>query len=300
MGAGCSEEGEESDLGVGNYTPLPGAVMTLSAALRGKPSAPVSGELRLAIVWDGANIARGPGYTRRVSDVGIAKSWPVRFKADVLPPPSDAVERRPMSVDTPPLYVEVSTGWIVAYEDTNGNGTLDLVGPNESTIDKIVSDGGDIYLFWQNATDSDWVELQRRGTQGLFERGVNIVRDSGALWPLGPECVASPCEEPTSTGRIALPKEQEVELPTFASADRAGRLVCESFHGIDSGAGGIDRPCPSPLPAVHGVICQPDRTVYSAALFEEPVSLCDIDGKIRYCGVRRDPTAPVPVDWPCK
>lgn len=282
----CSTRGGSSS----SSPPEPGVPLrTLHAALVDAPTTPIQGNLRVAVLWKVAGEG-GDATWEKSLDLGIAKTWPVHFTIDIAPrPPDDAIEPWP----SPTASMRFATGTVVAYEDVNGNGQLDLIPPGSNQgVDVLRGADYGLVLEWYDATDAEWA--QYAPLPGMA-RGMNLIRQDVLV--VGPECVAMPCEARGSRER--LPPDEEVVLPT-ALSPRAETLLCTKFVGIDSTAGDINTPCPSPLPSGRGVECLPwDRTTYLSIGFPSPLPTCDWRGQIHACGVHRDPSAPPPPGWPC-
>lgn len=310
-------------------TQKPGALATMNGTLAVQNGANAPGSVRVALVWstEGAARSNGPRYNV-AEDLEVAPAFPARFQLTLRnPPPSDALVLLEKDMDMP-----VAVGSVVAYEDKNGNGKLDLVDANASSfVDGIVGTNDDLLVVWLSREPSANLIAEMRDPQGgIPHAGYNLYRyhksictvsggSAGASEGQGPTPSGiRPLTEPTGNGcnepNVAawLPIDAAFDLP-ITNDPQFNQLMCRSKDGTTPTT--PDAPPPSsssspapqapeqpqyPAPGTKGLVCSTDGRSFTLNACPEPQGLCP-SGDVS-CALRAEsiqPGAPVPAGWPC-
>lgn len=128
--------------GLSGSTERPSTIATIQGQIENPVDIPLdAGDFRVAIVW-GIRDAEGKSLLRRAEDVAVIPVFPAQFRLDITQlPPTES-----FSPDAP---IHLAGGSIVAYEDTNHNGKLDLVDPDAvGAVDRVLSVPTDTTLVY--------------------------------------------------------------------------------------------------------------------------------------------------------
>ena len=128
--------------GLSGSTDRPSAIATIQGQIEKPAEIPLdAGEFRVAIVW-GVRDAAGKSLLRRAEDVAVTPVFPSQFHLEITQlPPTES-----FFTDSP---IHMAGGSLVAYEDTNHNGKLDLVDPSATTaVDRVLSVPTDTTLVY--------------------------------------------------------------------------------------------------------------------------------------------------------
>jgi hypothetical protein len=212
-----------------------------------------------------------------------------------------------------PIDFRAALGTVVAYEDTNGNGKLDLVDDNAiGFIDRILGVNPNLAVVYLQGTLPARL-VDSRGVKpvlgyNLFQIGKSCVKSSPTTSgpakepnPNGPGSTCTPTED------AWLPITTLYELP-LSSDPALGTLMCKSGatgpSGGEGSAPGVPKP-PNARPPVYpvagtkGLRCFPRGTGYSL----EKCTVIDrglCRGTETTCLYELwQRPAPVPADWPC-
>lgn len=258
--------------------------------------------VRVALVWQLFSESGTPSF-RVAQELDVRAEFPASFRLDVRSlPPREAIHSVRGSVGSggPTGF---AYGTLVVYEDTNGNGQLDLL-PLDATssVDRVLGaperleiiylEGGGIPKN-PNAppTDEDFVG---------HTPGFNLVFEPEFAQP-EPGC--SPCGPTALSAWTRLPVDGDI---TFAlTADpRLSRVVCGRTGGDSATAISSCQPCVGeacakcPIAQDAKVTCSVDGTAYVALSCASQSVCADLD--CEYVSGRRDPAAPAPAGWPCR
>lgn len=330
LAAGCGSLGD-----VDHREPLAvlqGQLTQTSAAATAAPS-----NVRIAVVW--MNVV-GDGY-RVTQDVQATPVFPSSFRLELTdPPPREAMMTRdshkaeapgeaptaPSSsggatpdpdtdkvntrseTDKWPADFGLAYGAVVAYEDKNGNGKLDLVDDGASSyVDRILGANEDLALLYIEGT----VPAEAKDKNGkLPSAGYNIYRG------LGRTCEADATNETPSKGgqpaRCGAPEwlgmNTLYDLPLTADPKFA-KIMCRSGASAGSGSESALAATPTPGPGPNGaypkagdpnLYCAADgKTYYYSECKTYSEGLCK--GDIMTCSSTSwsMPTATPPQGWPC-
>jgi hypothetical protein len=156
------------------HTGTPGTLATVQGALSDPSGYAVRNDVRVAVVWLNTN---GSGYSVS-QDLPVQPVFPASFVVQLDGPPPAGALGVPKGLDEP-----IAVGVVVAYEDLNGNGKLDLVPSNAvSFIDRIVGANQNLYLFYIDGP------VPLKGTEsfvGTATRGYNLVQTMTCTTPGG-------------------------------------------------------------------------------------------------------------------
>lgn len=339
LAAGCGSLGD-----VDHREPLAvlqGQLTQTSAAATAAPS-----NVRIAVVW--MNVV-GDGY-RVTQDVQATPVFPSSFRLELTdPPPQEAMmtrdskkaeppETSPSTPATPgsppsggttptpdtdrvgtrsetdkwPASFSLAYGAVVAYEDKNGNGKLDLVDDGASSyIDRILGANEDLALLYiEGTTPADAKDKNGK----MPSAGYNIYRGLGRSCELEAdatngtprtqsESTAKPCSTPEWLGMNTL-----YDLPLTADPKFA-KIMCRSGNASGTGSETTIARTPTPGPGPNGVYpkvgdpnlhCASDgKTYYYSECKTYSEGLCK--GDIMTCSSTSwsMPTATTPDGWPC-
>jgi hypothetical protein len=181
------------------------SLLTLQGQLRATPNYQPEGPLHVALVWfpksmleseDGAEVP--DLYMTVAEDMVIEGTFPLDYRFDVFqPPPPEA-----LGTWGEGLQGKGAMGFLVAYEDLNGNGKLDRIPLDGTPKDRVI--GSSFYESPQ------YMVLYADTAQPGVNAGFNIARageDEG---------------EP-----VFVPSSTELPLTLTAGGDAYDALVCE-------------------------------------------------------------------------
>jgi hypothetical protein len=238
------------------------------------------------------------------------------------PSPGGRVSVLGGSSATPPV-VRVALGAVVAYEDLNGNGKLDLVESNAASfVDRIVGANPDLMVVYFDGAIPDYEGLRdnagKRPSPGfnLFRKDTHCAQALEATGnPKGGEAAPSgPSVSCTETPSAWLGMETLYDL-AITNSPTINQWMCKDKRSYDtiSSSGGIGggrpnqgRPTQYPVSGDPKLECFSDGTGYSYG--EKPVCTTEYKGacigSVTSCaggsGVELwYRPSPVPSDWPC-
>ncbi len=315
--------------GCGSLSDAPGdasALATMNGTLSVASGAQAPSSVRVALVW---RTDMGDGDSRGFNvaeDLEVAPQFPARFQLTVRSaPPSSALVRPEDDFD-----MSIALGSVVAYEDKNGNGKLDLV-PAKSTsfVDGIVGANDELIVVWLPKEPTAALAREMRDPQGgLPHAGYNLYKrhtpvctiaggGNGDAEPV-PGAPATPCND---TADIRwLPIDAPFDLP-IVTDPKFNKLMCQSADpgpGPDgppqadprpdplppsgptpSGPSGQPVPQgPFPAPGARGLVCSADGRSFTHSDCREP-GLCEGESS---CGARVENLpagTAAPAGWPC-
>jgi hypothetical protein len=310
--------------GCGSLSDAPGTaapLATMNGTLSVASGAQAPSSVRVALVWRndlGDGDQRGFNVAE---DLEVAPQFPARFQLTVrTAPPSSALIRPEDDFD-----MSVAVGSVVAYEDKNGNGKLDLV-PAKSTsfVDGIVGANDELIVVWLPKEPTAALARELRDPQGglpragynLYKRHTPICTISGGgngdAEPV-PGAPATPCTDKADIRW--LPIDAPFDLP-IVTDPKFNSLMCQSTDpgpgpdgppqvGPDPSPGGPGVPSgpsvpqgPFPAPGARGLVCSPDGRRFTYSDCREP-GLCEAASS---CGARVENLpagVAAPAGWPC-
>lgn len=276
--------------------------------------------VRVAVLWGTSTT----GYKNSV-DAPVSPVFPSKFRLEITdPPPADSMvgpapEPAPTQDNTSGLSqrivpanapgsggYKVAAGTIVAYEDLNGNGRLDLIGPDTAPVDRVLGTNDELAVVY---FEGDPPPLDEYGRPSNATRGYNLRRTPRCAPPTrsaGGSGQTTPCELPTW-----LPITTPYELLISADPELAG-MMCDSTTGtmdaypdtsnVKPGETPPPGPGPSGWPAADdpNLRCMPDGKSYSYGTCETTSKgLCK--GWVQRCSNDRWslPAGEPPAGWPC-
>lgn len=208
-------------------------------------TSPPSDNLRVAVVW-----TDGKKYSS-ADDIAVTPVFPSKFQVHVVDPPPPAA----MTPDKDGSGAFFAMGSLVAYEDRNGNGKLDLVDENASSfVDRILGANPDVLLAWFEGLPAGANTDRVGATNGYqFVKITPCADDEG--------CILEVDYIPITT----LYEMMLTDEPKFA------QLMCMNGGGDASSSGSFD-PAPHVGPGPNGVwpgeddpnlSCSADRASYT-------------------------------------
>jgi len=256
-------------------------------------------------------------------DISVEAVFPSRFRLELkdLPPASAMVaagsERQPDPTEDNPLSTQVKTyprtadahgkyafGSIVAYEDKNGNGRLDLLSPDAPEIDRVLGVNDALVLVY---LEGDTSSASILGANGTPVKGYNLLRTPACVAKKSTDGAApTPCDPGTW-----LPISTLYELPLTAEPQLAA-VMCADPDGSSSVSATKSNVKPGqPLPPAPGpdgwpkkddenLVCASDGKSY--AYFRcQTTSLGLCKGAHETCTENSYglPSATPPPEWPC-
>lgn len=279
-------------------------VAALSGKLVNPDAVGVSGAVRVAVVWAGAN-----GSFDVSEDLPIQPVFPASFAVSLdAGPPASALVASSAIADSSGDY-QVAIGSVVAYDDLNGNGKLDLVAAGASGyVDQIVAtDESLVVVYLAGGVPTNANSEDAGGTAVL---GYNLFRDCPDT-SFGPTSAGSICPTGSGSGGTATtscgwePVTTAITL-TVATDAHVDYLMCQSASGGDgstsaSGASLPGRPVTYPSPCDPNLACSDDGSsyTYEASCTTTSTGICEGSSTSCVEDVYTRPS-PVPSDWPCK
>ena len=295
---------------------IEGQLSTTSASLK-TPS-----NVRVAVVWNSS----ATGYKSSL-DVNVSPVFPSKFRLELVePPPASAMvgalDATPAPTQDNPLgqQVHVQTrpanangsatryaiGSIVAYEDLNGDGQLNLVDGGQSPIDRVLGTNASLLVVY---VEGDVPAVDPFYASSVPTRGYNLLK--------APRCapakrgLGAPPEacEPRAWLSISTPYEL-----ALTAEPQLAELMCASAFGqstaspTSSNVAPGEEPPPAPGPGPAGwpkrddanLVCSADGKTYS---YYECTStsegLCKATHERCSVDVRAWPSSPPPAEWPC-
>jgi hypothetical protein len=275
------------------------------------PPAMATGNLRIALVWLG--FGNGAGQVEQAVSVSTDSLTTFRIDVSALPPPSTLW-------GTPDrAYAQ---GAIVAYDDADGDGRLDIEPPGVASRDRVLGRSYDTRIFFLGsgppAPVSTGFEPAARGLSLVhFQQrapapGSCAHEENGAI-------VEDPCMfELVDPSPIALPGDIVVEL---RDDPHLGGYACQYFWGSEdwpdwfgqwnqtspleatlcrgAGCDCVGSNCALDLPTPGAAVtCAADGTSYTYVTCVDDPDLCGT----RFChyghGERRAQDPPA-ANWPC-
>ena len=285
--------------GCGSLDPQTGsapALATIKGELVNPSAVPVSGDVRVAVVWQAAP---GEGKFNVAQDAPVKPVFPSSFLIQLdAPPPASAMITEPAGVGGP---TRIAYGAVVAYLDKNGNGKLDLVPADSDAggyVDQILATNPDEVLMYAEGTLTPIPADS--GVSGQFAAGYNLglicnppYVSPGSICPTPPQA--------SCTHDQILSIETPITL-SVSSNPLVNSLMCSVSPGAAGAGMAVEpgRPAAYPSPCDPNLQCASDGSSYfDGVCTETEVGLCG--GALQTCtGDSYQRPDPVPSDWPCR
>lgn len=209
------------------------------------------------------------------------------------PPPQPAPKMKTQSYKQWPADFGVAVGAVVAYEDLNGNGKLDLVDDNATQyVDRVLGINQELFLVY--------IEGQNVPQEMLPPNGSKPVQGFNLLQRIEKECPKTDDFCSPSLDVRWLPMSSLYDLPLSAEP-RFGDIMCKGREGFGdsvSEASQLDTPGTYPAPNDPNLKCSPDGKSFTYEKCETiDRGLCK--GTVSSCsGYSLSTTNPEP-NWPC-
>jgi hypothetical protein len=310
---------------LGDDTARPPLVVLDGQLTQASTSPAPASNVRVAIIWQTTT-----SEFKTTHDVPVTPVFPSQFRLELRdPPPASAMLRGPGSADDavdptqdnnsglgqrshplnqPTTGNSFAIGTIVAYEDLNGNGRLDLISADAPALDRILGANDALAVIYVEGS----APADPLGTPGAimpgYAPGYNLLRSPSCRRQPATGNVPTPttCELPTW-----LPLTTLYDLPITADPQLADLMCGSTTSSSESSATKTNTtpgqelpPAPGPngWPAkdAPGLICQPDGKSYA-------VVHCTSTSKGLCKGTRQDctqesyrlPAELPPAEWPC-
>jgi hypothetical protein len=303
------------------HTGTPGTLATVQGALLDPSGYGVHDDVRVAVVWQNVE-----GNTYSVAeDLPVQPVFPSSFVVQLDGPPPAAALGIPQGFDVP-----LGVGVVVAYEDLNGDGKLDLVPSDAGAfIDRIVGANENLYLVYIGGP------VPPHATQGFVGTptpGYNLVQTTFCQTPGGYSGGAGSSSSggsgsgssgdteagvPTNDGGPACSPPPPQWLPVTTAYDLAvssdpkvNQIMCESggsgaSSGTGEGSGPWDvgaqgtPPGGYPSPTDPGLTCQGSTGYFDQQCVTVQQAICG--PSMTSCTAIQVElgSASPPAGWPC-
>ncbi len=257
--------------------------------------------VRVALVWNlDPKVAPASSF-RAVQELDVRAEFPVGFRLDVRTlPPADAMRHIDPSKTVPGYANAFAIGTLVVYEDTNGNGKLDLVAVGGTPSDRVLGAPERLEIIYLEGGGFPKDPQALPTDEGALDHsaGFNLIVEPTRA-DLVPGCTG--CGGPVGPWtKLSLDADLSIALTAEPQLSRA---LCEQTGGdVAVGTSGC-APCIGEacarckVPANAKVTCSADRTAFVAKSCAA-ATLC-AERTCETVSGRRDGGAPVPAGWPC-
>lgn len=287
--------------GLSGSTDRASTIATIHGRLENPAGLPLDGSaFRVAIVWALLGPDSRNGILRTSEDVPVTPQFPSQFELNLtrLPPP-EAMDHTSFA------GIAAAVGAIVAYEDTNYNGRLDLVDPYATSgIDRVLSVPADTTLMYIEGDPS----MLPDAPDDVGARPI-LGFQLGVIEPLGQwACTGGPITfgvtPPSCPGilwkPITTPLTLSVSTSPTLSTYMCGAAPAGTFSDLEQ-TPGVLADFNGHLPAKNDpqLRCQADGNVffYGTCAAEAGGSLCQLNFKCTLKVYTFDDS--VAADWPC-
>ena len=277
------------------HTGTPSTLATLHGELTNSTSQSLTAAVRVAVVW----LSDGPSYNV-AEDLPVQPVFPSNFVIQLEEPPPPAA----ILSGNQGLTFQVAMGFVVAYEDVNGNGKLDLVQDDAGAfVDKIVGANpkGMVLIYLQGTlptNDGGLVDSEGKSPS----LGYGLYTEAPCAADGGDAGVIRPCAE-THWLNVSSPYDLEI-----SDDPEINQLMCANYGsagGASTGTGTgwrVDTqgtpPGGYPAPGANGLTCmgatsytESQCAVVHNGLCEESTSCASLNVSLG--------SAPPPLGWPC-
>lgn len=279
--------------------------------------------VRVAVIW-----ATTTNDFKKSVDIEATAVFPSKFRVELKnPPPADAMiggeggtafpepadPTDPADETTDDIpdtktqdFGASATRWaigtIVAYEDTNGNGQLDLLRADQPPVDRILGANEQMTLFYFEGEPVSPLNIETRGTPS---KGYGFLRAPACVAPR-PNQTAQPCDPAEWLSISTL-----YELP-LSTDPQLAEMMCRSSSGTSyshpsqsntkPGAALPQAPGADGWPAKddEGLFCAADGKSYEyVKCVSTSLGLCKGTSESCTDNSYGLPAGPVPAEWPC-
>lgn len=286
----------------------PGTLASVAGTVSNPDALPIENRaFRVAVGWvtSGQELADG-GYAddhRTTQDVAVSPVFPARFTVALsqFPPVLQPIQE--LFGAAPSVALRGVAGFVLAYEDLNHNGQLDLVtAASSGFVDRVVGEANMPLFYLEGTVPSDpslWANAQDASGK-LPSLGFNLFETycvSGKVPPAGETCDVAfdwvPVSMPVA---IALSGDPKLSNLMCAEIPSGGSSETSNTHSPG------DFPPTFPFSSDPKVACTPDGRsfTYKACATSSPPgtcqpswTICSEDTYVLVSG------APAPSGWPC-
>jgi hypothetical protein len=285
----------------------PSALATVQGQLLPTADTPALGDdVHIAVIW----LTTVRHQLKVAVDLPVKPVFPSKYVLSLTePPPAIAIVR---PVASHPEF-SVAQGGLVAYEDLNGNGQLDLVSDDAGSFpDRIVATNPNEELLYLDSTTGHLPPELQSGAEGTPLLGYNIViqgqctitayanlPDGGLRMP--DMSVCTPTQFLPMTAPYDLPLSNDPNLNLLACQSQSGSPAPLSSAGVDywsvSDAGTPPRGYPAPgaphLTCLDGGTSYEFQTCHTTGGLCSSETVCDKLQQVDLGGAVK------PDGWPC-
>jgi hypothetical protein len=279
--------------------------------------------VRIALLW----VTHGAKEFMTTQDVEATPVFPSKFRIDLTDPPPASVTIH--SQDDPrslPPGAALAVATLIAYEDRNGNGQLDLVGNDDPAfIDHVLGANRDLTIVYLEGVAGAPLAFANGSTPAL---GYNLLRNTVCPWltrPVDPPAPGEPPSTPPPDPPCDKSRDGWYPMTTLYDLPISGDPIFETAMCKEGGlfyANAVETEPPPEAPVSGGgdsypphssalqpwppkgdpmVTCAPDGRAYayktctytSQGLCQPPLSACST-----YWWGLPTGTTPPP-EWPC-
>jgi hypothetical protein len=277
------------------HTGTPSTLATVRGEMTNATNVSLTGAIRVAVVWLNA----GPSYNV-AEDLPVQPVFPSNFVIQLdEPPPAGA-----LLANNQGLSFQAAIGFVVAYEDLNGNGKLDLVQNDTGAFtDKIVGTNpqGMALIYLQGTLPTnDGGLVDSDGKSPSLGYGLYSVTpcagdggDAGGFHP----CAVTHWSDVSSPYDLQISDDPQIN-----------QLMCADYGltgGASMGTGSswsVDTqgtpPGGYPAPGANGLTCKGTTSYIDSQCNVVHTGLCDEINSCTTLSVSLR-SAPAPAGWPC-
>lgn len=271
---------------------------SISGTIVVEPGSTVPAAAHVALVWQGKGEDGWLGFNV-AQDLAVEPGFPAGFELPLSgPPPASALFDADETFGPGAAGSLVAFGSVIAYDDKNGNGHLDLVEPTATSfVDGIVGANEELVVVWFPETPTGALADAVRDPQGNVPgAGFSLYHVHDNFCPLIDIPEDSPeCDDPVRTVKEWLPIDASFELLIDDGAT-VSSLMCERVG---------DLPTPSsseayPAPDAPGLTCRDGGHIFTFETCVTPaVPVCGADPSCSIQDGKISESDAVPAGWPC-
>jgi hypothetical protein len=312
LALGAAACGSLSDADMpGTLATVSGSISVGSSLTKTQLVAAENNAFRLAVVWDVSGQALGDGGyaddSLTTQDIAVTPKFPAQFQLDLSELPNNLQPFQELFGAPPGASLNLSGvgGQVIAYEDLNHNGKLDMVTSSApGFIDAIVGEASAQLFYLEGTMPSDLSLLANaKDTDGhLPSLGFNLSESycaSGKVPPAGSSCGAAFDWMPLSTAiYISLSADPSLQ-----------NLMCQQSPSNVTTTGNPVTNAPGAFPAQFPPKTDPNLVCESGGTAYQDLSNCATTTPPGICQPSTTTCTPeayslatgatAPTDWPC-
>jgi hypothetical protein len=277
------------------HTGTPSTLATLRGEMTESTNLSLTAPVRVAVIW----LEYGPSYNV-AEDLPVQPAFPSEFVIQLNEPPPPAA----LPAGNQGLSFQVAMGFVVAYEDLNGNGKLDLVQNDAGVfIDKIVGTNpqGMALVYLQGTlptNDGGLVDSDGKSPSlgyGLYSV-VPCAGDGGDDGGIHP-CVETHWFDVSTPYDLQISDDPEINQLMCANYGTTGSESTGTGTGWSVATQGTP-PGGYPAPGAMGLLCTGTTSYNDSQCQVVHDGLCEEMTSCTTLSVSLG-SAPAPPGWPC-